>query len=276
LTFLIVQYSEKKQQSWQVQELSVGVPKVRPTQRAPDGWESPRFQAGFWLEAGSSKTALSHPAHPRVTLTVGRWAWTINPERNESSMKNSIQLVFVVFSISIIVLMMNGCAPASAESIRPNPSSEPIITLEANEPLPTDMPHTIAEAEKLSGFDVKEPAYLPKGVSFDFATYQKPPYPNVTLHFKIVHEQYGDLGAFFQIVQQLQAEAFPDPTACGVNGKDCEISQIGDVTVKYRLTTPTESLMWDVDGFSFHLLRMAGEPNKIYKDELLKVVGSMK
>jgi len=29
----------------------------RPTQRAPDGWESPRFQAGFWLEAGSVKVA---------------------------------------------------------------------------------------------------------------------------------------------------------------------------------------------------------------------------
>jgi hypothetical protein len=43
-----------------------------PTQRAPDGWESPRFQAGFWLEAGSVKTALSRPAHPRVTQPVSR------------------------------------------------------------------------------------------------------------------------------------------------------------------------------------------------------------
>jgi hypothetical protein len=42
------------------------------TQRAPDGWESPRFQAGCWLEVGSAEMALSHPAHPRVTHTVGR------------------------------------------------------------------------------------------------------------------------------------------------------------------------------------------------------------
>ncbi len=28
-----------------------------PTPRAPDGWESPRFQAGFWLEADSTKVA---------------------------------------------------------------------------------------------------------------------------------------------------------------------------------------------------------------------------
>jgi hypothetical protein len=42
-----------------------------PTQRAPDGWESPRFQACFWLEADSGKVAFSRPTHPRVTLTVG-------------------------------------------------------------------------------------------------------------------------------------------------------------------------------------------------------------
>jgi hypothetical protein len=41
-----------------------------PTKRAPDGWESPRFQAVFWLKAGSVKVAFSYPAHPRVTLPV--------------------------------------------------------------------------------------------------------------------------------------------------------------------------------------------------------------
>ena len=83
------------------------------------------------------------------------------------------------------------------------------------------------------------------------------------------------MGAFFQITQMPQAEALPNPDACGATGNDCEILQIGDVLVKYRLSTPTESLMWDSDGLSFQLLRTAGEPNKIYKDELLKVVGSM-
>jgi len=40
------------------------------TQRAPDGWESPRFWAVFLAEAGSVKVALPRPAHPRVTQTV--------------------------------------------------------------------------------------------------------------------------------------------------------------------------------------------------------------
>ncbi len=49
------------------------VPNRCPTQRAPDGWESPRFQAVFWLEVGPVKTALSRPAHQRVTHTVGQF-----------------------------------------------------------------------------------------------------------------------------------------------------------------------------------------------------------
>ncbi len=38
----------------------------------PDGWESPRFSARFWLEAGSGKVVLSPPAHPQVTRPVGQ------------------------------------------------------------------------------------------------------------------------------------------------------------------------------------------------------------
>ena len=45
--------------------------------------------------------------------------------------------------------------------------------------------------------------------------------------------------------------------------------------VNYRLTAPTESLLWEDEGFSFQLFRTAGEPNKMYKDKLLRVVRSM-
>lgn len=194
-------------------------------------------------------------------------------------MKNLTISEFLALSISII-LLMNGCMPAATPApIGPLPtniSPQPANTLEADIPhQSTDGQYTVAEVEELAGFDVREPAYLPTGVSFDHATYQKSPYPNVTLHFKIVHEVYGDMGVFFQIVQEPQTEASSNPTACGASGNDCEILQIDDMVVNYRLSTPTESLMWNMDGFSFQLLRTAGEPNKIYKDELLKVVGSM-
>ncbi|HET9905113.1 MAG TPA: hypothetical protein VFQ23_00685 [Anaerolineales bacterium] len=189
-------------------------------------------------------------------------------------MKNLRISVFFTLS-TIIVLVITGCAPASVEPLATSISSQPENTMEENAPLPTNVPHTVAEVEELAGFDVKEPAYLPTGVSFDYATYQEAPFPNVTLHFKLVHETYGDMGAFFQIVQEPQAEAMPNPAACGATGNDCEVLQVGDVAVNYRLTSPTESLMWSSNGFSFQLLRTAGEPEKIYKDELLKVVESM-
>lgn len=189
-------------------------------------------------------------------------------------MKNLRFSEFLALSVSI-ALLVNACAATSVEPLATNIPSQPENTLEENGPLPTSVPLTISEVEEVAGFDVQDPAYLPAGASFDYATYQAVPSPRVILHFKYVHETYGDMGAFFQIVQEPQAEAMPNPAACGASGTDCEVVQIGDMVVNYRLTSPTESLMWNADGFSFQLLRTAGEPDKFYKDELLKVVESM-
>lgn len=173
-------------------------------------------------------------------------------------------LNFMVFVV-LASLLLNGCVPAAQATL-------PVTTSETQPGLPiaTNIPGRIAEVETLAGFDVKEPAYLPAEASFNFAAYQSPPYPNVTLHFN-----YGEMGSFFQIVQEPLDGALPDPNACGLNGDECETLQAGGFTVKYRLTEPTETLMWEADGFAFRLLRMSGEPGKIYKDELLKVVESM-
>jgi hypothetical protein len=43
-----------------------------PTQRAPDGWESARFQAGLLAPTGSVNAALSRPAPAPVTHPVRR------------------------------------------------------------------------------------------------------------------------------------------------------------------------------------------------------------
>jgi hypothetical protein len=158
------------------------------------------------------------------------------------------------------------------------PASQPTLATDAPpaQQINND-PQKVAEVEKLAGFDVREPAYLPNGVSFDFATYQASPTPAATLHFKIVHEIYGDMGSFFQILQESQTVAPPDTTSCGVAVEGCEILSIGDMQVVYRLNTGgTEGLNWYTDGFAFRLLRTAGEPNKVYKDELVRVVASMK
>jgi hypothetical protein len=99
----------------------------------------------------------------------------------------------------------------------------------------------------------------------------------VILQFKIVHETYGDMGNFFQIMQEKQSEAPPDVLSCGEKTEVCEVLQINGVTVIYhQVSAGPEGLDWYADGFVFRLLRTAGEPNKGYKDELIKVVESMK
>jgi hypothetical protein len=207
--------------------------------------------------------------------------------------KRKHQPAFLVFLISLI-LWTGGCT----SNATPVSSKPPATTI----PLPTDtiqrthlpatdtLPETASAAspslldvEKQAGFDVLEPADLPEGAYLGSALYQETPHPNVTLQFNLLHPQYGDVGPFFRITQEAQANALPDPNACGADGGDCETLQTGDLLVKYRLNkstdnpgADTELLMWDSGGFSFQLLRTAGEPNKTYKEELLKVVGSMK
>lgn len=164
----------------------------------------------------------------------------------------------------MLLILTSSCKSTPVETVAVN-------NAEANEPISTPIPYTMSEVEALAGFDVKEPAYLPVNVSFDYATYESSPNQNVTLYFN-----FGDRGKFFQIVQTPIGEAIPNPNACGVAGDECEVIQIGAVTVNYHLTPPTESLLWDADGFSFQLFRTAGEPDKLYKDELIKVVESMR
>jgi hypothetical protein len=41
-----------------------------PTQRAPDWWESPRFQIVSVAQTGSDKVASSRPTYQRATQTV--------------------------------------------------------------------------------------------------------------------------------------------------------------------------------------------------------------
>jgi hypothetical protein len=148
------------------------------------------------------------------------------------------------------------------------------ISTHALEELDPDCLRSIADVKKLAGFNVKYPAYLPPDVAFYFATYEKAPGPLVTLRF--YHKQHANMGNFFQISQQLEAPPSYmkacDPSSSTV----CEKLQIGALPVVYQYFNPTEQLDWVTDGVYFSLFRNAGEPGKIYKDELLKVVESMK
>lgn len=176
-------------------------------------------------------------------------------------MKKESRVVLVSFCIFLWSLAVS-CGPAATAQVS-TPPQETIIT-------------SITDAEKLAGFDVKEPTYLPEGVSLASASYQSTPNPIVVLQFKINHETYGEMGNFFQIVQELQSEPPADVLSCGENPDGCEVLQINNVPVVYHQNpTGPEGMDWYADGFVFRLLRTAGEPNKVYKDELIKVVESM-
>ena len=174
-----------------------------------------------------------------------------------------------LFLLVMVLLALSGCAQRPASM----PDALPPGTPAAGIP---DGPLTVAQAEQMSGFDVMEPAYLPPGVSLDHASLQASPSRAVTLHFKLVHETYGDMGQFFLITQQAVDQPAANPAVCGASGDGCEMIQAGDNQVQYRLTDPTESLMWESGGYAFILTKTAGEPGKIYRDELLKVVESMR
>lgn len=133
---------------------------------------------------------------------------------------------------------------------------------------------SIVDVEKMAGFDVREPAYLPKEVSFYFATFEKAPSPVVILRF--YHEQHRDMGTFFQISQQMEASPFYMTTCAESSSDVCEILQIDSTSVVYQYSGSTEQMDWNTDGFYFSLFRNAGEPGKVYKDELVKVIDSLK
>lgn len=176
-------------------------------------------------------------------------------------MRKRIRAIFGVFSILMLTLL-GSCAPAS--------------TPDSNTPPQESTNPQIADVEKQAGFDVKEPTYLPPGVSFDTATYQSTPSPYVLLQFKITHEEYGDMGNFFQIMQEAQSEAPADVLSCGANAEGCEVFQVNNILVVYHQNPAgPEGLDWYADGVVYRLLRTAGEPNKDYKAELVKVVASM-
>ena len=140
--------------------------------------------------------------------------------------------------------------------------------------LDADCLHSIADAEKMAGFDVKEPGYLPEDVSFYYATVEEAPNPTVTLLF--LHEAHPDMGRFFQITQAQDAPPFFLTSCDGAGSDSCEMLQVGDTPLVYQSTAPSEQLDWQAGEYFFSLFRSAGEPGKVYKEDLLKVVDSIK
>jgi hypothetical protein len=82
------------------------------------------------------------------------------------------------------------------------------------------------------------------------------------------------MGRFFQIVQTQDSTFFVN--SCDPSSSDiCEMLQVGNTPVVYQFSGASERLSWQSNGFFFSLFRSAGEPGKVYKDDLLRIVESM-
>ncbi len=194
-------------------------------------------------------------------------------------MKKTVHTTLLILAIWL-AMIDSACTSAPTQAsevpIQANTVSQPVKLPEATQPPSTDGLLSVEDVEKLAGFDVIEPVYLPSGVSYQTAVFQNSPSPIVILQYKLVHEQFGEMGAFFQITQEKITQAPADMISCGEQTDGCEILKIGELSVVYRLNPAgPEGLDWFSDGVAFRLLRTAGEPNKVYKDELMKVVDSM-
>jgi hypothetical protein len=143
-------------------------------------------------------------------------------------------------------------------------------TTHAADELDPECLRSVADASRAAGFEVQSPASLPADTAFYYAALDE---SGVVLHF--YNLKHAAMGSFFRISQSPAASpAFL--ADCGdLASPACEELQAGSTPVVYQYFNPTEQLDWSAGGMYFSLFRNAGEPGKIYKDDLLKVVASM-
>ncbi len=133
---------------------------------------------------------------------------------------------------------------------------------------------SVADVETLTGMDIREPTALPENMAFYYATYEKETDASVILHY--YHEQHPDMGDFFRISMDGDPFPFALSTCDDSTAEVCEVIPDGTSAIVYQYYNPTEQLDWEMDGVFYSLFRNAGEPGKIYKEELLGVINSMK
>ena len=213
------------------------------------GWQRPGW--GCSQAANASTTPYSFALAPTFTWEAGG-------------------MIYELYSAS------RGCATPGGVTILGQLRVAEGLTGESTHPedeLDPECLLSIQDAETLSGIDVKEPAYLPADAAFYYAAYDPVAFPGVTLYY--LHQQHPDMGSFFHISQYVEAPPF-FMTSCGdLPGTSCEMVNAGSIQVVYQYLNPAEQLDWSDGGYFFSLFRNAGEPGKIYKDDLLKVAESM-
>ncbi len=79
---------------------------IAPAQHSvhPTGGSRRVFRQVAWLQAGSGKTALPRPTHPRVTLTVGQKAFPNTMKASDNRHKNRWKKLAISFLFTVLIL----------------------------------------------------------------------------------------------------------------------------------------------------------------------------
>ncbi len=154
------------------------------------------------------------------------------------------------------------------------PGSDPSSMLDAN--------LSVEEVEQLSGFDVKEPTWLPDQLTLVGATFD-PPHSVVRIFYRLVETNGLVLKAEFYRTSETCA-------LCNEIGASAAVEtvRIGDATGEFvpgvwNLTEAgpiwvndpyLKTLRWLTDGIAYELLYM-GPPDTLSRDDMLKIASSL-
>jgi hypothetical protein len=230
------------------------------------------------------KQLPSHMRFKRHTLQK-RWAW----------MALAIMLVGIFFTIipqgqvlaqeilHFFVRKESDTLPLQAWQLTPRPTLARDVTSTPDPASNLEEKFSVAQIEEQSGFDLREPAWLPENLLFDGATFD-----STNSVARIFYQQFDSNGLV------LKEEIYTDPDSCNLcnsvgESASVETVQIGTVYGEYvqgvwNLTDNgpvwennpfLQKLRWQLDGVAYELLFM-GNPDFLTKEDLVRIANSLK
>ncbi|PKO05320.1 MAG: hypothetical protein CVU41_11830 [Chloroflexi bacterium HGW-Chloroflexi-3] len=234
------------------------------------------------------KKQLSSPTRLARHTFQKRWAWialpiiliglffTIIPQGQV--LAQEILHFFVRKESDILPLQAWQLTPPPTPALNTTTTSDPSNILEAK--------FTVAQIEEQSGFDLREPTWLPENMLFVGATFDS---TNSVARFFYQQFDSNDSNGLV-----LKEEIYTDPDSCvlcNAVGESARVEtvQIGNVYGEYvqgvwHLTDNgpiwendpfLQNLRWQIDGIAYDLLFM-GQPDFLTKEDLVKIANSLK
>ncbi len=173
--------------------------------------------------------------------------------------------------------------PLQEWQLTPRPTPAQDITSTPDPSSILEEKFSVAQIEEQSGFDLREPAWLPESLLFVGATFD-----STNSVARIFYQQIDSNGLI------LKEEIYTDSGSCNLcnsvgENASVETVQIGNVNGEYvqgvwNLTDNgpvwennpfLQRLRWQIDGVAYELLFM-GNPDFLTKEDLVKIANSLK